>query len=216
MTLKADQFERRALTARPEQLVEGWPADYWLGWEHPTRQAQLRAAMVKPAKFLKTWLEGHAPEMPGFIFYGPAGFGKTATALMLMLGAARRGYLCRFITAERLASERESTTFNQREGKTSLSLLDEMMAPEILLLDDMATREYSGNVRAVLLDLVRERKSRRRLTFLTTNSKLKTPEGRAVFSRLLDGRVLSTYADYGMDAEDWAAEGVAPDTLRGR
>lgn len=205
-------FELRGQKAKPEALVEGWPQDYWEDFKHPTRQAQLDLALADPWKRVKAWMAGEAREQPGFIFYGPPGYGKTATALKLLLLLSRHGYLTRFVTAEHLAAERESTTYSFKDGKTPKALLEEVLAPEALLIDDVGAREYSPTVRALLFDAVRERLSKGHQTFMTTNLDLRPGTGgQEQFSRSLDARVLSTYTGYAYYAGAWAhdvAEGA--------
>lgn len=224
--MQTKRYPARALQCDPQDLVEGWPRDYLGNYVHPQRNAQLLAAQVEPFRRLDEWVAGKALELPGFILYGPAGFGKTSVALACLLRLARQGFHTRFITAERIAAERESTVFNHREGKTVLALLEELLAPEALVIDDVATREYTGNVRAILFDAIRERHSRRGLTILTTNIKLgpnddspdeqkKAGQGRAQFAAALDARVLSTYTGQGFNAFKWGAEDRPAASLRG-
>lgn len=194
--------------------MEGWPSDYWLSYTHPTRQGQLGVAIQKPLAVLNEFITGKERNLPGFIFYGPPGYGKTATALMLLVHLARRGYTCRFLTAEKLAARRESTAWNNREGQTSLSLMEELLAPDALLLDDVGTRDYDPRTRALLLELVRDRKSAGKLTFFTTNLALKTQSGQDAFERSIDGRVLSTYTGRAFNAENWSWDGRQPESLR--
>lgn len=228
MTSKAEKFPARALSLSPSDLVQDWPVDYWERYQHPALQAQLEEALKSSQPRVIDWMAGRSPEFPGLIFYGPPGFGKTATALSLGLFAARAGRIVRFTTAERLAAKRESTAYNAKEGQTYLSLMEEYLRPEILIIDDVITREYTGNVRALLLDLVRERKSLGKVTFLTTNIELGTyPDteenkmlneagrrGKDQFCRALDGRMLSTYAGYACNARTWGSNGNAPQSLR--
>ncbi len=198
-------FELRGQKAKPEDLVEGWPQDYWEDYKHPTRQAQLDLAIADPWKRLVSWMDGQAKDQPGFIFYGPPGYGKTATALRLLLRAARCGYLCRFVTAEYLATERESTSAAWLEGKTPKALLAEVLAPELLLIDDVGAREYTPAVRAMLFDAVRERLSHGHQTFMTTNLDLRPDKGgQEQFSRSMDARILSSYTGCAYFAGAWA------------
>lgn len=207
-------WPRRSEQADPADLVQGWPADYWRGYQHPTAQAQLDRALAAVAPRLKAWAYGQAKACPGWLFYGKPGYGKTATGLAVLDLAARMGFTARFTTAERVAAERESTAYNAREGTTSLGLLLDLLTPELLLVDDIGTREYSGPVRALFFDLVRERNSHGRVTLLTTNVPLDTPEGRAAFSRALDARVLSTYQGHAFNSESWGTAEAAARSLR--
>lgn len=199
-------FALRGLTAKPEALVQGWPQDYWESYTHPTRQHQLDLAMAEPLKRMKTWMAGDARDLVGFLFYGPPGYGKTATGLKLLLTAARAGFLTRFVTAEHLAAERESTTYSFRDGKTAKDLLDEVLAPDVLLIDDVGTREYSPAVRAMLFDGVRRRLSAGHLTILTTNLPMNTTAGQDQFTRSMDGRILSSYSGCAYNAGTWASD----------
>ena len=214
MAIEPLNFKPRSL-ADPAQLIVGWPGDYWEGYKHPTRQAQLDRAMAMVKPRLVTWMGGHLPDCPGFLLHGKPGYGKSATGLALLLCAARWGFSSRFVTAEHLAVERDSTTFNAREGQTALGLLESVLAPMVLMVDDIGTREYSAPARALFFDAVRERHSRKSITILTTNLPLATPDGQAAFARSVDARVLSTYNGWSYDAAKWGTPNEPATSLRG-
>ena len=212
MILRAERF----MPPRPRaaDLIEGWPENYSEDYKHPTRQAQIEAGQREPFRRLDLWALGKSPELPGFLIYGAPGFGKTGLALACLYRLALKSYLCRFATAEHFAIKRESTTYSPKDGQTADSLLKELLAPEILVLDDIGTREYSGQVRAILFDAIRERHSGGGLTILTTNIPLDAKEGRERFSQSFDARVLSTYTGQGFNSAEWKAGDQPARSLR--
>jgi hypothetical protein len=225
------QFKKRSLLTKPEGLVQGWPKDYLGNYAHPVRNEQLLRGMAEPLRRLDAWMAEEINDLAGFLFYGPPGYGKTSVALTCLLHCARKGYMTRFATAENIAAQRSSTTFKHSEGKTEMSLLEELMAPEVLVLDDIATREYSSQVRATLFNLIRERKSERHLTLLTTNTKLgfiktgdqkkdveqaeEAERGRYQFSAALDARALSSYTGQAFNCMAWGTPAQPAASLRG-
>lgn len=229
----ADQFTRRSSKLLPTQLVEDWPRDYKADYKHPTHQAQLDEALREPLARVARWMNGDVEDWAGMLFYGEPGFGKTGVALACLLHAARHGFFTRFVTAERVVAKRASTTFNWKEGTTEEALLDEFLAPDLLLVDDVATREYTAPGRALLFDITRERKSLLRPTLMTTNIKLgslkftdpeaqkkedaESAQGRFLFSAALDARVLSSYTGQAFNAGKWKGAGQTKAvSLRGR
>ena len=214
MAIEPLNIKARSLSD-PAQLITGWPANYRDGYKHATMQAQLDRSMTMVKPRMVQWMGGQLPDCPGFLFHGKPGYGKTATGLSLLLTAARWGFSARFVTAEHLAAERESTTFNAREGQTALGLLESVLAPMVLMVDDIGTREYSAQARALFFDAVRERHSRKSITILTTNLPLSSPDGQAAFARSVDARVLSTYNGWSYDAAKWGTVEQPAASLRG-
>lgn len=225
MAIEPLNFKPRSL-ADPGQLIVGWPADYWESYKHPTMQGQLDRAMAMVKPRLVSWMGGHLPDCPGFLLHGKPGYGKSATGLALLLCAARWGFSCRFVTAAHLAAERESTTYSARDGQTALALLESVLAPMVLMVDDIGTREYSPQARELFFDAVRERHSRKSITILTTNLKLgaddnteaekaAAAQGAQLFARSVDARVLSTYNGWTFNAARWGSQSAPAKSLRG-
>ena len=84
------------------------------------------------------------------------------------------------------------------------------MAPEFLVVDEVCARSYSGQERAFLLDLVRGRMAEGKITGQTTNLHLDITAQEEIYSQFLDGRVLSTYNGWRVNASKWGP------SLRGR
>ncbi len=205
----------RSLELKPEQLVHGWPLNKWVGYQNREHPDQIQKAFAPALILLKQWLDGLRADMPGFLFHGPVGRGKTGVALLLGLEAARRGCQVIFVTAAQAVAERNSTTYSQREGETQIALRSRYHSYSVVILDDVCARQYTGTEREFLLDLVRGIEADGGIVLLTTNLALNMKKGlvypdRELFELWLDGRVLSTYKGWAFDAGEWG------ESLRGR
>lgn len=210
-----EHWPLRSQSLKAKELVVGWPSDKWEGYRHQVHRDQIDRAAADPLLRTEEWLIGKRSDVPGFLIHGPVGRGKTAVALLLALKGARRGCSAQFVTAETVVGERSSTGYSKKEGETQSTLRSRYMAPQILILDDVCAKQYSGNERAFILELVRGRQAEGKQTHLTTNLELNRKEGgvyvdRAKFESWLDGRVLSTYKGWAIDASAWGP------SLRGR
>lgn len=218
-TAKFEHWPSRSLELKPQELVEGWPTDKWEGYRHHEHPEQLERALALVRPLVEEWLRGRRVDVPGFLFFGAVGRGKTAVALALALYAARRGCSAMFTTAESVTQERNSTEYSKRDGVTQHELKQKYLAPLFLILDDVCARQYTPSERAFFLDIHRDRQAKGRLTLDTTNLELNFNTGtsekpvfpqRALFDQWLDGRVRSTYVGWSFDANKWGP------SLRGR
>lgn len=205
----------RSLELKPEQLVHGWPSNKWVGYQNREHPDQIERALAPAILLLKQWLAGLRSDMPGFLFHGPVGRGKTGVALMLALEAARRGCQAIFVTAAQAVAERNSTSYARKEGETQLDLRSRYHSYAVVILDDVCARQYTGTEREFILDLVRGIEADGGIVLLTTNLELNMKKGnvypdRETFELWLDGRVLSTYKGWAFDAGEWG------ESLRGR
>lgn len=213
--MRTKPFECRSFKFTPEELVLGWPSDKWEDYKHTERPTQVTDGIVLPMSWLRQWLRGMRKDFPGSLIYGLAGVGKSAGMLLLGLEAGRNGCSVMFVTVEAILTEFDSVTkdFKKPNGKTKQEIRDIYHTPTVLLLDEWCARFYSDKERAFLLELIRDRQKEGRLTFGTTNLFLNLKTGdnsEQTFIDFFDGRALSTYKGWRIDASKWGP------SLRGR
>ncbi len=216
LTEKTEPWPARSKELAPEDLVFGWPADKWEDYRHAERPDQIEKGIAQARGWLAEWIRFQRPDCPGFIFYGEVGRGKTGGALLLALQAARAGCSVLYVTAATMIADVNSTEYHRRDGETQAEVKRRFSAPEVLIVDDVCARSYTGPEREFFLDLVRGRQGEGKITIQTTNLILNTDEGESLYIQFLDGRVLSSYKGWRVDATKWGpslrgrAENVSP------
>ena len=98
------------------------------------------------------------------IALGPSGTGKTHVALGLGLTACQKGLPVRFITAAALMHE----LIEARDEKRLLRLQKQMLAPKLLIIDDLGFVPLSKTGAELLFELISQRYERSS-TLITTN-----------------------------------------------
>ena len=98
------------------------------------------------------------------IALGPSGTGKTHIALGLGLTACQRGLPVRFITAAALVHE----LIEARDEKRLLRLQKQMLAPQLLIIDELGFVPLSKTGAELLFELVSQRYERSS-TLITSN-----------------------------------------------
>ena len=98
------------------------------------------------------------------IALGPSGTGKTHIALGLGLAACQRGLPVRFITAAALVHE----LIEARDEKRLLRLQKQMLAPKLLIIDELGFVPLSKTGAELLFELVSQRYERSS-TLITSN-----------------------------------------------
>ncbi len=98
------------------------------------------------------------------IALGPSGTGKTHVALGLGLAACQRGLPVRFITAAALVHE----LIEARDEKRLLRLQKQMLAPKLLIVDELGFVPLSKTGAELLFELVSQRYERSS-TLITSN-----------------------------------------------
>lgn len=112
-------------------------------------------------------LDDHLDNGDGLMLWGVNGTGKTSAAVVVAKEVRRTGASVLYITAERL----RQSVLEKEEFTEGQLLIDRARRVEFLLLDDLG-KEHSGQTsfsERLFEDLLRERSSQRRTTFITTN-----------------------------------------------
>lgn len=119
-------------------------------------------------------IEGMLDRGTGLLLWGPNGHGKTSAAVLVAMEARRRGASVLFVQAETLRQGvLEKAMFSGEK-----SLMERAREVDFLLLDDLG-KEHTGETgftERLFENLIRERCSQRRVTFVTTNLSTKTSD----------------------------------------
>jgi DNA replication protein DnaC len=184
-------------------IVSGIP----LWWNPEEVPDQVKKGNELPAIFVRAWVGKKKSLWPGYLYHGNAGRGKTSAALMLAWEVGRCGYYSKFITAEDALTSLKAT-WNPRSQLTAQDVIADYRRPLLLVLDDVGTRDYSAEERALFYQLIIGRLNASLPTILTTN--LRLPEQAVRFTESLDGRILDRYRAWLVNGDKWGS------TLRDR
>ncbi|HUD72523.1 MAG TPA: ATP-binding protein [Dongiaceae bacterium] len=130
----------------------------------------------------RTVAERYAEEYPlsdrGLMLMGPPGVGKThlAVAILRRLIEAK-GVGGIFCDVQELLRQLQAT-FDQKSGMTQLELLQPVVASELVVLDDLGSRQFSPWVEETLAYIVTTRYNECRATIVTTNYLDQPPDAR--------------------------------------
>lgn len=175
--------EREQLRERKSAAYDSVPASYrWADPSAPDAKKLLGARCKLDVK-----LAGESLNAPRIVFLGPAGTGKTSLAVYMMLRRAATGTRALYVPAHRLALAR----LQHRAGDGEPRLVEQAMAVDLLLLDDVGT-ERPNQTNAVP-DVIIERHAEGRATWITTgldDAALARHYGDNVARRVREGAVV--------------------------
>ena len=151
----------------------------------------------------KVWSEKRF-NWPGFLIYGPAGYGKTSLALLILWQhGIKTGEYLRFVKCETLLTELDIQNWGGKELRAEA--MRRVMEPVLLIIDDVGFREYPPEKRALLLEAIIGRLDMGHPTILTTNALLSTEGGKRQFQNCLDSRVYDRFRDWKVNADGWGS-----------
>lgn len=129
----------------------------------------------------------------GLLLYGPPGTGKTSAGIGLLYiwGQAKRH--ARFQDFGELMIRIRSAWSPKLAGETVDTIMEEMLRPAILQLDDINKRAAPED-QETLSTLINSRINRGKPTICTTNCDLSTPAGNKEFLATADSRVLERFS----------------------
>ncbi len=190
-------------------MIDGCPGWWKIGWVHPEKPEQIPQATQFIQKLFAQWLEGKRI-MPGFLFHGPVGRGKTSAALRLAYQAAAQGRRAMYRTLERITIDFKDNWGKRDSEKSTKQLMEFFKMPDVLIVDDQGTRQPIAEERSFFFELFNSRLDLGKVTLMTTNIDLEDPAGRTMFELFFDGRILSRMKGFDVGAGKWGGD------LRGR
>jgi DNA replication protein DnaC len=136
--------------------------------EVPTNSDKPSAHPLQPIiqRYLSQ-LDDHLDRGEGLLLRGDNGGGKTSAASVVAKEVRRTGASVLYVTAERL----RQSVLEKEEFAEGQLLIDRARNVDFLLLDDLGKEHpgQSGFSERLFEDLLRERSSNKRTTFITTN-----------------------------------------------
>lgn len=167
-------------------------------WKHTEMPEQVSRNWKATEQLFIQWLWGKK-RIPGFIWHGPVGRGKTASALGLAYRAGIKGKMAQYVSCERLMQE-FSAAKRFTSPLTVAQVEDKYAKPRVLIIDDVGTRERPADESGFLFDLLDRRLNEETVNLWTMNTDVEQ----------MDGRILDRFNGYDVDVSGWGP------SLRGR
>ena len=121
------------------------------------------------------------------LLLGATGLGKTHLSLAIAADVIARGYSVVYGSVQDLFRRAEAERFSKEGGDT----LDELLACDLLILDDLGAEFVTSFTTSTLYNLVNTRLNRKKATIISTNLPLK--ELNALYADRIVSRLLGNY-----------------------
>ena len=162
---------------------------------------QVDNKVAKYTAVLTRWIDYDEP-LPGLLFYGDFGVGKTSMAIELMRYAAKTWKCnCRYEKVQTvLAKVKETYDGN---GLRERDVVDYYKRFDILTIDEIGAQYASEAERNILYWIVVSRYELMRPTFFTTNYDPTSAEGREALYACLGERICDRFKAHLVDSGAW-------------
>jgi len=142
----------------------------------------LQSARLQAATYVKNYPGGLDRDRNGLVFAGPPGTGKTHLAVAIAQALLERDFACRFCDYRDLL-KRIQATFDPANPATESTVVQPLLAAEILILDDLGVGRATEWAQETLHYLLNHRYSQKLPTIITTN----LPDADSRLTRLPNG-----------------------------
>ena len=158
--------------------------------------------LEKLSGYMKSWIDSTNPEKPNLIcLSGKTGVGKTFLTECTATYALKRGKLVSMISA--FGMNNIFLKYHTSKTEEKVSVLDTLMDPDLLIIDDLGTEPMLNNVTVEYLYLlISERCLGEKQTIITTNLSpdgILARYGERVFSRIFNKRQCKNFQIQGDD-----------------
>jgi DNA replication protein DnaC len=146
--------------------------------------------VVRPVQSFCRNIDQNIRNGRGLWFMGDVGTGKTTLAMLVSKEAIKRGYSVAIYSVPRLLAEIRDTYDNDSGDRSHADLFAQLVAVDVLHLDDLGAEKQTDWVLEQLYSLVNERYEQERSIVVTTNlietEALEQQIGRRTVSRLTE------------------------------
>jgi len=169
---------------------------------HVAKNEKHQQQLAKLSEFMKAWIDSTNPEKPNLVcLSGKTGVGKTFLTECTATYALKKGKLVSMISS--FGMNNLFLKYHTSKTEEKVSVLDSLMDPDLLIIDDLGTEPMLNNVTVEYLYLlISERLLGNKQTVITTNL---NPEGilsrygERVFSRIFNKRQCKSFQILGDD-----------------
>ncbi len=179
-------YEKLSMNVPLERSTfEAFSLDYYRDDDRAYRQ------MENILRVCRSYAEKFRADSPSLLFKGGTGLGKTHLSLAIAGEVIQKGFGVIYGSAQSFAVALEKERFDRRDPEDLGDTHSQLLACDLLILDDLGTEFSSSYVNAALYDVVNARMLAEKPTIISTNLSMKEMEER--YSERFASRIAGYY-----------------------